>query len=431
MLTVMQAYFESVVQGVEAKLRAGAGDDVARRQLTLEIARLGLRLFSGKDRVAWCGVLAPFDLLNAMGVTSCFVEFVGATLAAGGAVGSPLQEAGQAGYSTDGCGYHRAVTGATLQGIMPDPDFLIATSAPCTGGLAVIENLARHFRKDLFVIHVPQDRGEAGVAYLADQFRAMTRFVAAHTGEPLDPARLRAVIESVNRVRKILLEMYTYARTVPSPARRRDMINFGILVPLLFGTDAAVRVAEAYRNEFKRKADAGVAGIQGEQVRLLWIQNRIQFRNPVDEWLAEQYRAAIVIDELNDIDWEPIDPDDPYVGLARRALSIPLTSTPCPPLPRRRGCQPVPLGLPAGHRDTRPARDGAQGCRCAGLEPGGGLRRRAQLRRRAGPHPHRSVHGDAAQPACGRRRDRAARVIADVLPRSGCWQPVVRRRARR
>ena len=327
MLIMMQAYFENVVQGIEAKLRAGAGDDVARRQLTLEIARLGLRLFSGKDRVAWCGVLAPFDLLNAMGVTSCFVEFVGATLAAGGAAGSPLQEAEQAGYSTDGCGYHRTVTGATLQGIMPDPDFLIATSAPCTGGLAVIENLARHFRKDLFVIHVPQDRGEAGVAYLADQFRAMTKFVAAHTGEPLDPARLRAVIESVNRVREILLELYTYARTVPSPARRRDMINFGILVPLLFGTDAAVRVAEAYRNEFARKAHAGVAGIQGEQVRLLWIQNRIQFRNPVDEWLEEQYRAAIVIDELNDIDWEPIDPDDPYVGLARRALSIPLTST--------------------------------------------------------------------------------------------------------
>ena len=45
---------------------------------------------------------------------------------------------------------------------MPDPDFLIATSAPCSGGLAVIENLARHFHKDLFVVHVPQDRSRRG-----------------------------------------------------------------------------------------------------------------------------------------------------------------------------------------------------------------------------------------------------------------------------
>jgi len=322
---MIQAYFENVVQGIEVKLRSGADGDAARKQLTLEIARLGVRLFSGKDRVAWCGVLAPFDVLNAMGVTSCFVEFVGAALASSGAAGPPLEEAEQAGYATDGCGYHRAVTGATLQGLMPNPDFLIATSAPCTGGLAVMENLARHFGKDMFVIHVPQDRGEPGVAYLADQFRAMTDFVAAHTGEPLDPARLRAAIENANRVREIVLELYQSTRAVPSPARRRDMVNFGILLPLLFGTDAAVRVAEAYRDEFARKVRAGVSGVPGEQVRLLWIQNRIQFRSQVEELLEDQYGAAIVIDELNDIDWQPIDPDDPYPGLARRALSVPLT----------------------------------------------------------------------------------------------------------
>lgn len=321
---MMQPYFESVVQGIEAKLRSGADDDAARKQLTLEIARLGVRLFSGKDRVAWCGVLVPFDLLNAMGVTSCFVEFVGAALASSGAAGPPLEEAEQAGYATDGCGYHRAVHGATLQGLMPRPDFLIATSAPCTGGLAVIENLARHFGKDLFVINIPQDRDDAGVAYLADQFRAMTEFVAAHTGEPLDPVRFRAAIERVNRTREIVLELYEYARAVPSPTQRRDMVNFGILLPLLFGTDAAVRVAETYRDQFARKVKAGIAGVPGEQVRLLWIQNRIQFRSQVEESLEEQYRAAIVIDELNDIDWEPIDPDDPYTGLARRALSVPL-----------------------------------------------------------------------------------------------------------
>jgi len=328
---MMQAFFDDVVQGIEARLQSGAQEDgTARKHLTLEIARLGQRLFSGDEGVAWCGVLAPFDVLNAMGVTSCFVEFVGAALAAGGNAKPFFDEAEQAGYGTDGCGFHRAVTGAALQGLMPDPGFLIATSAPCTGGLAVIEELARHFGKDLFLIHVPQDRGKASVAYLADQYRSMTDFVAAHTGKPLDPTRLRAAIESTNRVREILLELYESARAVPSPARRRDMANFGILLPLLFGTDAAVRVAEAYRDEFARKVGAGIAGLPGEQVRLMWIQNRIQFPSPVEELLAEKYRAAIVIDELNDIDWEPIDPDDPYPGLARRALSIPLTGAVAP-----------------------------------------------------------------------------------------------------
>jgi hypothetical protein len=108
------------------------------------------------------------------------------------------------------------------------------------------------------------------------------------------------------------------------------MVNFGILLPLLFGTDAAVRVAAAYRDEFARKVGKGPAGVPGEQIRLLWIQNRIQFPSPLEGLLEEEYRAAIVIDELNDIDWDPVDPDDPFPGLARRALSIPLTGAVAP-----------------------------------------------------------------------------------------------------
>ncbi len=321
---MLQQYFEDVAAGIEAKLLGTPDGDNARKRFTLEVARLGARLFSPGESVAWCGVLVPFDLLHAMGVTSCFAEFVGAVLASTGAAGAPLEEAEQAGYATDSCGYHRVVTGATLQGLMPEPDFLVATSAPCSGGLAVIENLARHFKKDLFVVHVPQDAGDDGVAHLADQFLSMVDFIAAHTGQPLDPARLRTAIDNTNRAREVLLEVYEFARSVPTPARPRDLFNFGIVMSLLLGTEAAVEIAEAYRDEYAAKVKAGIAGVPGERVRLMWLQNRIQFRNPLDELLEREYQAAVVIDELNDIPWGPVDTDDPYTGMARRALSIPL-----------------------------------------------------------------------------------------------------------
>lgn len=316
-------YFENLVSGIEEKLRSGPQDTVARKTLALEIARLGTRLFSGKERVAWCGVLAPFDLLHAMGVTSCFVEFVGAMLASTGTSEAFLGAAEQAGYAPDTCGYHRAVTGASLQGLMPTPDFLVATSAPCTGGLAVMENLARKYKRDLFVLDVPSDDGPEAVDYLADQIRAMTEFVTAHTGEPLDPARLRTAMERTNEARRLLVEAYGLAATVPSPARRRDLVNFALVEALLLGTETAVHVARVYRDEFARKVEQGIAGMAGERVRLMWLQNRIQFKNPV-EGMLEQHGAAVVVDELNDINWDPLDPDDPYRGLARRMLSIPL-----------------------------------------------------------------------------------------------------------
>ena len=316
-------YFENLAAGIEEKLRSGPQETVARKTLALEIARLGIRLFSGKERVAWCGVLAPFDLLHSMGVTSCFVEFVGAMLASTGTSEAFLGAAEQAGYAPDTCGYHRAVTGAAIQGLMPTPDFLIATSAPCTGGLAVMENLARRYERDLFVLDIPSDDGPEAVDYLADQIRAMTDFVTADTGEPLDPARLRLAMEHTNEARRLLVQAYQLAATVPSPARRRDLVNFALVEALLLGTETAVDVARVYRDEFARKVKQGIAGMEGEQVRLLWLQNRIQFKNPVEAML-EEHGAAVVADELNDINWDPVDPDDPYSGLARRMLSIPL-----------------------------------------------------------------------------------------------------------
>jgi benzoyl-CoA reductase/2-hydroxyglutaryl-CoA dehydratase subunit BcrC/BadD/HgdB len=319
-------YFDGVVRELEARLAGQAPAESPRHVYALEVARLGRRLYAPGERIAWCGLCTPFELLQAMGVTSCFVEFVGGTLAGAGTQTAPLEAAEQAGYSTDTCGYHRAVTGAAAAGLMPVPEFLVATTAPCTAGLTTVETLARTFGRDLFVLHVPLDDGARGVAYLAGQYAALERFVAAHTGEPPDRERLRATVERSNRARALLAEVYDLARRVPTPAANRELANFGIVLPLLLGTEAAVDVARAYRDAFAARAARGTGGVPGERLRLLWVQNRIQFRNPLVR-LLEERGAAIVVDELNGVWWEPIDPDEPFAGLARRAIDLPLHGT--------------------------------------------------------------------------------------------------------
>jgi benzoyl-CoA reductase/2-hydroxyglutaryl-CoA dehydratase subunit BcrC/BadD/HgdB len=205
---------------------------------------------------------------------------------------------------------------------MPEPKFLIATSAPCTGGLALIEQLARRFGKELFVLHIPNHDRPEGLDHLAEQLRDMVEFIAEQTGERLDHERLSAAIEKTNAARALLKEAFALAGAVPGPARRRDMINLNIILSLLLGTDAAVEVARTYRDELKEKVDRGEAGVAGERLRLMWLQNRIQFKNPLGELLEKEHGAAIVADEINDINWEPIDPTDPYRGLAARMMSV-------------------------------------------------------------------------------------------------------------
>lgn len=324
---MMYRYFKDMAAGIEAKILQDAELPNARKKYALETARLGSRLYSGNNTVAWCGIAVPFDLLNAMGITSCFVEFVGAVLAATDMADPFLEEAEQAGFTGDTCGYHRSVIGAARKKIMPEPDFLIASTCPCSGGVAVMENLARLFNKDLFVLHVPQENSEQGVAYLADQIKDMIEFIVRHTGEPLNEGKLRQAIENTNRTRKLMQEVYQLAQNVPSPTDGRLLTNFGLVMPLFFGTEAAVEIARAYKDEFTARMDSGTQGVPAEKLRLLWIQNRIQFSNPLVELLEKEYRANIVADELNDIYWDPIDPQDPYRGMARRAISIPLNGS--------------------------------------------------------------------------------------------------------
>lgn len=320
---MMKQYFDSLVLGIESKLQEIPQSKSPRKMYALEVAKLGSRLYSGKERVAWCGVTAPFDLLNAMGVTSCFVEFIGAMLAATGMAGAYLEEAEHAGYAGDTCAYHRGVIGAMRKGLMPEPDFLIATSVPCTGGLAVMETMAKYFNKDLFVLNVPQRLTDESVQYLSDQIKAMVAFVEDHTGESLDKEKLRQAVAFTNEARALTEETYHLAQSVPSPANGRILGNFGIVMALLLGTKAGVEVAMTFRDEFRKMVDKGQGGIAHEKLRLLWIQNRIQFKNPLVDMLELEHGAAVISDELNDITWDPIDPENPYEGMARRSISIP------------------------------------------------------------------------------------------------------------
>lgn len=330
---MMLQYFTELADGIRDKLRHDPASFSHRKRFALEIADLGVRLYGGKARVAWCGVTTPFDLLNTMGVTSSFAEFTGAIMASTGGVGAILENAEQAGYAPDTCAYHRSVVGSALLGQLPEPDFLIGTTCPCAGGLATIENLARIFRKDLFVLHVPQDPAPNKVRYLADQIRDLVVFIEAHTGEKLDRNRLAEAVRQTNLIRELMIETFQLARRVPSPAGTGDLRDFGILMPLFWGTENGVEVARAFRDCLAARMRAGIGGSKEEKLRLMWVLNRVQYRTPLEKLLTEEFKAAIIFDELNTIQWDPIDPDDPFEGFARRAIAFPVNG----PLERRIG----------------------------------------------------------------------------------------------
>lgn len=317
-------FFESLASDMERRLGASPGAGTAEYRFAREAARLGAMIVSRSEKIAWCSILTPFDLLTALGATGCFVEVIGAVLSRSEAVKPLLEEAEHAGYSTDSCSYHRAAIGAALKGLIPPPDFLVGVTGPCTGGLATIENLARHFGCDLFVLDLPSPRGEKEVQYTARQMESLARFVSARTGVAIERARLGRAMELTNEAREAMLDIYEIARALPSPIGGAELRNFGLAMSLFLGSEAAVEIARAYRDEFRARLDQrGRTALSDPRKRLLWIHTRLQVRHHVTEALDNNPRAYVVAEEFNDITWEPIDPADPFTGLARRALSTP------------------------------------------------------------------------------------------------------------
>ena len=321
---MMYEHFDNTVKGIQDKLNQDPEGINARKKYVLELSRLGRKLYSKNETIAWCGVTAPFDLLSSMGVTSCFVEFVGAMLASTQTAGFFFEEAEDDGFATDSCAYHRAVMGAVLKNAMPEPDFIIGTSSPCTAGLAIVENFAHQYKKDFFVLNVPQNYTKDAIKYLSNQVEELVGFVSGHTKKPLSKEKLDLALENFNLSSQLLKDIYELAKTKPSPVDSRLLRDFGVVMALLMGTKAGVDICQAFKDELNHRIKTGRHHASKEKKRLMWIQNRIQYPFPMDNML-DDLGAKIVVDELNNVTWEPMDTDNPYESIAKRMISIPFS----------------------------------------------------------------------------------------------------------
>ncbi len=317
---ILKKYFEQLETGLKNKLESKV---TARRRFVYEIARIGSRIFDNDWSIAWTTVFVPYEILNSMSVSGMFVEFFGAMLAGTGMSSKYLDLSESKGFSTDSCSYHRTIIGAAMDGLLPEPDVLIGASIPCNGGVKALKRIGEIFNKDVFILNIPIEVTPDAVDYLTDQYKEMMKYVENETGRKLDYDKLKKTIKYNNQARKYLIETNNLCKNVPCPANSNDLKNFIIYI-LLQGTEEGVEVAKLFRDEFKYRVENELTGLSEEKFRLMWIQNRIQFKTDILKILEERFGANIVIDELNHIWWEPMDESQPLRSLANRMITHPI-----------------------------------------------------------------------------------------------------------
>ena len=317
---MLELYFTQMVSALKKKIDK---NPTARRKFIYEIGRIGSRIFDDNWSIGWTTVFVPYEILNSMNVSGMFVEFFGAMLSSTGLSPKYFEISESKGYSTDSCSYHRAMIGGALDGLLPKPDVLIGASIPCNGGVKALKRIGELFKKEVFILNIPIEVTSDSIDYLVEQYEQMINYIERETGRKVDNTKLKQTIRFNNQVREYMLEIEDLCKHVPSPINSNDLKNF-IMIVLLQGTKEGIDVVKMYRDEFRHRIDNELDKIPDEKHRLLWIQNRIQFKTNILDILEKQYGAKIVIDELNHIWWEPMDENDPLRSLAKRMITHPL-----------------------------------------------------------------------------------------------------------
>jgi benzoyl-CoA reductase/2-hydroxyglutaryl-CoA dehydratase subunit BcrC/BadD/HgdB len=262
----------------------------------------------------------PMEILAAFDVAPMDFEIAGAMISST-EMGVPnMAEAEKRGYSQDVCSFHRSSLGAFFQNYLPDPELLITTSFYCDGKTKTNDLLSVILNKQACLLSVPQEINKDSIAYVKLQLRQIAGEIGRVAGQGLDEDRLKEVVRSSNRSRKLQLQVLDLLKHCPNPWNPQDLIGYSINGEMFNGTEIKEELNAALLQELSGRITSGK--LRQEDYRLYWFgwpptYNSNLFKvlkdNNVGVPLCENYRVF----------WDEIDEDDPFEGLALKCLKNP------------------------------------------------------------------------------------------------------------
>ncbi|MCL6450203.1 MAG: 2-hydroxyacyl-CoA dehydratase family protein [Acetobacteraceae bacterium] len=294
--------------------------EAIRRLVGFQIDTFCRRIWADRRRYVWTSMVMPPEIFHALGLMPINSELVAGWHASLGLSRDLLIRAEAEGFSVGLCSYHKTALGAVLAGYLPPPRACAVSSNICDGAMKVSEFLEQRFGAGYFLLDLPHRATPRAIDYVAGQFEALVDFLVRETGAEFSPDRLREACRLSNRAREHWIAAHRLRqRAVLMPGNLGMRNLFG--TTFLFGSPKAVEVAAELEDELRQRLEQGVRPLGPERCRLLWIHFAPLYRNQLMDYLEQGLGAAIAVDITNHCWWEPLDEDDPYASLARKALS--------------------------------------------------------------------------------------------------------------
>jgi benzoyl-CoA reductase/2-hydroxyglutaryl-CoA dehydratase subunit BcrC/BadD/HgdB len=316
----MRAYFQNNLEFMEQRLEKRPN---GWNMFLKEMASTFLRAFDENARVVWVSCYAfPMELLWAFDVVPFDFELACNSLpaAASGKGSSIMVEAENMGYSRDICSFYRLALGAQFQGIMPGGALFLTSSYYCNGKAKTNEILARYHGKESVLFDVPNEISASSIKYVASQLKSIAVRLERLTGEKLDPDRLREAIRWSNRARSSYEVVNDLMKTKPCPWDGYKACMLGISGSLFWGSPIREEINEMLIREMRERSQSGK--VFPEDLRVLWFPWVPVQPTDIFSTLKQNNIGVLAVEKAR-VYWSEIDENNPFEGLALKALQNP------------------------------------------------------------------------------------------------------------
>lgn len=266
------------------------------------------------------GFLIPAELLHLYGAAPMFTEYLAPILSATNRAPACLEATESLGFSRDTCSFHRATLGAGLTGYLPDYSLIVGTSHLCDGQNKTLEELASRSGSPYLLLDVPQEASEQAVTYLAGQLQELEDTLIGVSGtQRASRQEWEQVFAHSNQAADLMARVNELRSHPGCPLSGHQAFTLNLCALLMMGTPF---LKDCYQ-DFVSQLEASLDDTPDARPRLLWL---LAFPYvPGNEILDMETRwdMNIVADELSQVFWAKLDPEDPHRSLARKMLSHP------------------------------------------------------------------------------------------------------------
>jgi benzoyl-CoA reductase/2-hydroxyglutaryl-CoA dehydratase subunit BcrC/BadD/HgdB len=293
-------------------------------QLSMRAMR---RALADPSHAALVNMFAPTELLHAMGLHPLCAEGFSSYLSGGRCERGVLDYAAGRGEPETYCSYHRALLGAALSDLLPQPRFIVTSSSVCDANTSTFRTVAAHYGMEEFYIDVPHEETPEAVAYVRGQIEALVAFLEDGLGRRMGRDALQRAVRNTNAT-------VDFQRRFIEELARRDFPNYvsaemhRILAGHnLLGTDEALAFFRMQHEDILRcpvaygpDAPAGNDG-PGRRARILWCHVLPYYVEPLKAAFDLSGRCRLLASDMNFDQLIPLDEGDPFGSMARRLIA--------------------------------------------------------------------------------------------------------------